>query len=151
MARAVPQAALDLVKTSEGFIPARSPDPIGLPTIGYGHKLKPGDPLWDATITEPHAEALAGDDLNIVSIELRAILGDATVDALTDGQWSALLDFTFNLGSGAFEGSTLCAMIKAGQLNCAAQFSRWIYAGQPPKILHGLVTRRAAEADLWSS
>lgn len=151
MSRVVPQAALDLVKTSEGFRPVRNPDPVGLAEIGYGHKLKPGDPLWNATIDEPHAEALAGDDLDIAAIELTSILGQAQVSSLTEGQWSAILDFTYNLGSGTFEGSTLCAMIKAGQRNCAAQFNRWVYAGQPPKIMPGLVTRRAAEAELWAS
>jgi lysozyme len=152
MPRAVPQAALDLVKTSEGFISERSPDPIGLPTIGYGHKLKQGDPLWDATIDESHAEALADDDLERVAIELTSVLGPSQVSLFTDGQWSALLDFTFNLGIGAFEGSTLCAMLKAGHTSTAgAQFERWVYAGNPPQKLPGLVTRRAAEADLWLS
>lgn len=37
------QAGLDLLKEFEGFVPAPAPDPIGLPTVGYGHLCKQTD------------------------------------------------------------------------------------------------------------
>src|ERR1700761_6161039 len=154
--RPVPQAALALVKASEGMRVRRNLDPAGHSQIGYGHKLTPDSPLWDATLTLTSATLLALDDLDHVAQELLSALGADRVLGLSEGQWSALLDFTFNEGIGRFEGSTLCAKIKAGQLHdAAAEFGRWIYGEDPHTgekvVMQGLVTRRAAETALWLS
>lgn len=154
--RPIPQEALDLVKASEGFRASRNLDPTGNAEIGYGHKLVPGDPLWNATLSQESAESLAMDDLEHVAQELHAVLGDALVAELSEGRWAALLDFTYNEGIGRFRGSTLCAMVKTGMFaDAGAQFSRWVYAADPrtgAKVkLSGLVTRRAAETALWQS
>lgn len=154
--RPVPQQALDLVKTSEGFRASRNLDPTGNAEIGYGHKMIPGDPLWNATISQETAEALAMDDLEHTASELQTVLGQALIATLTEGQWAALLDFTYNEGIGRFEGSTLGALVKTGQFHdAAAQFNRWVYGTNPETgakvILPGLVTRRAAETSLWQS
>lgn len=154
--RPVPSQALALVKASEGFRASRNPDPSGNAEIGYGHKMVPGDPLWNATISEETGESLAMDDLEHVAQELEAVLGANLVENLKDGQWAALLDFAYNEGVGRFEGSTLCADIKAGNLKMAGlQFSRWVYAADPSTgaevVLPGLVRRRAAETALWQS
>lgn len=154
--RPVPQQALDLVKASEGFRATRNTDPSGNAEIGYGHKMVPGDPLWNATLSEESAESLAMDDLEHVAQELQNVLGEPMVTGLTDGQWSALLDFTYNEGIGRFKGSTLCAMVKTGQFaDAGLQFNRWIYGADPETgaevQLPGLVVRRAAETALWQS
>ncbi|KAJ2586965.1 hypothetical protein H4R99_008302, partial [Coemansia sp. RSA 1722] len=31
------QRTVDLIKRLEGFVAQPSPDPVGLPTVGYGH------------------------------------------------------------------------------------------------------------------
>lgn len=152
--RPAPQAALDLVKTFEGFRPTRYSDTGGVQTIGYGHKLTTGDPLWNASISETSAEEVAMDDLDTTGLEIQNVLGPQQVSLFTDGQWAALLDFVFNEGIGRFEGSTLCAMIRAGQLQSAGeQFGRWVYGvvNGVETQLDGLVKRRAAEAALWVS
>jgi lysozyme len=65
---------------------------------------------------------------------------------LTPNQFSALVSFVYNVGAGAFEGSTMLALINEGQFGDAAlQFARWV--DDPP--LPGLVERRAAEKSLW--
>ena len=66
--RPVPQAALALVKASEGMRVRRNLDPAGHSQIGYGHKLTPDSPLWDATLTLTSATLLALDDLDHVAI-----------------------------------------------------------------------------------
>ena len=33
----VNKATVDLVKSFEGFVASPEPDPVGLPTVGYGH------------------------------------------------------------------------------------------------------------------
>lgn len=37
---AVNKDTVDLVKSFEGFVASPEPDPIGLPTVGYGHLCK---------------------------------------------------------------------------------------------------------------
>jgi lysozyme len=67
---------------------------------------------------------------------------------LTQDQFDALTDFTFNLGVRRLAESTLLIMLNRGNYKAAAdQFSRWVYAGD--KVLAGLVKRRAAEAMLF--
>ena len=152
--RAVPSAALALVKRFESFRATRYSDTGGLPTIGYGHKISVGDPLWNATISEETAEQLARSDLETAASELQTDLGDTLLASLTDNQWSALLDFVFNEGIGRFETSTLASLIKRGDLaGVGAQFDRWVYGqvdGEEVQ-LPGLVARRAAETALWQS
>lgn len=154
MTRAVPQAALDLVKASEGYEPTRNADPAGFAQIGYGHKIGSTSSLWNVSLSEVASEELALNDLGAVAEQITAILGDPQVEELSEGQWAAILDFTFNEGIERFEGSTLCAMIKAGQLaDAAGQFGRWVFAkvnGQEVK-LDGLIKRRATEAALWNA
>ena len=155
--RPVPAAAVDLIKRFEqgpngGFAAQRYNDPAGNPTIGWGHLLHPGDPLWNATINEQTAEQLAEQDLDAASTQLWIQLGPATVNKLSDGQWAALLDFVFNEGIGHFKASTLCHLVLNGDFTAAAdEFPKWIYSGNPPRALAGLVTRRGAERALWTS
>lgn len=152
--RPVPPQALALVKASEGFRATRNTDPSGNAEIGYGHKMVPGDPLWNASLSEEGAEALAMEDLETAAKEITAVLGDPLIENLTEGRWAALLDFVFNEGIGQFRTSTLCSKIRAGLLGSAgAEFDRWVYAADPKTgaevKLTGLVNRRAAETALW--
>ena len=63
---------------------------------------------------------------------------------MTQGQYDALVDFTFNLGATNFSGSTLLALLNAGNYDGAAeQFERWHHVGG--QDCAGLFRRRAAE------
>ncbi|MBN8542806.1 MAG: lysozyme [Alphaproteobacteria bacterium] len=67
---------------------------------------------------------------------------------LTQNQFDALVSFTFNLGSGALQRSTLRRKINRGEHEAAArEFSKWVFAGG--KRLSGLVRRRQAEGKLY--
>jgi lysozyme len=67
---------------------------------------------------------------------------------LTDGQFDALVSFTFNLGSGALQRSTLRRKVNREEHEeVPREFLRWVWAGG--RKLKGLVRRRAAEADLY--
>lgn len=77
----------------------------------------------------------------------RAVLGLINVP-LTDGQFDALTSFTYNLGGGALQRSTLRRKINREEhADVPEQFMRWVWAGS--RKLKGLVRRRAAEADLY--
>lgn len=154
--RPVPQAALSIAQQFEGFRPKRYLDTGGRPTIGYGHLLAgPSDPLWNATLSdESGQELLAQDMVNRAALPLETVLG-SRLSSLTDNQYAALLDFTFNEGAGRFKGSTICHMIVTGAAASAIapQFGRWVYGvvnGQEV-VLQDLVRRRAAETALWNS
>ncbi|MDU2883127.1 MAG: lysozyme, partial [Enterobacter sp.] len=60
----------------------------------------------------------------------------------------ALVDFAYNLGVKALEGSTLLKKLNAGDYaGAAAEFPKWNKAGG--KVLPGLVKRREAERTLF--
>ena len=63
-----------------------------------------------------------------------------------------MIDLSYNIGIGRFEGSTMYAKIHAGDLaGVPPEFDRWVYAkvdGVETR-LDGLVKRRAAERALW--
>lgn len=153
--RPVPATAVGLVKRFEGnhgtFEATRTLDPVGNWEIGWSHKLSgPQDPLWSATLDADQADALALSDLTGAATDLYLDLGPAVVAALTDGQWAALIDFTYNEGVGNFRASTLRHFITLGDYASAAdEFPKWIYANKKP--LAGLVTRRGAERALFVS
>jgi lysozyme len=60
---------------------------------------------------------------------------------------AAIVDFTFNLGAGRLQTSTLRRRINERDWAAAqTEIRRWVYGGG--KVLPGLVARREAEAEL---
>lgn len=154
--RAVPDAAVALVKRFEGLVdgdgttPLLEPyhDPIGLPTIGYGHLLsrEPWADLgrWPAISRDEAVSLLAADLARAAASVLRL----ARVP-LGDGQFGALVSFAFNVGAGNLQASTLLRLVnRAEHEDVPPQFRRWVYAGRVK--LSGLVRRRAAEAAMYA-
>ena len=144
----VPVEAYNLARTFEGLRLEPYRDAAGYWTVGYGRLLS-RDKTKGASdfspITHKEAEALLASDLVKAS---RSVINLCPVP-LTDGQFSALIDFTFNLGGGNLEASTLRHSINRGEMaEAAEQFGRWVYAGGVK--LPGLIRRRAAEARLFA-
>ena len=96
--RHITQNGLDLIKRFEGFSQTVYFCPAGYPTIGYGHVVK-DDEDFAAGIDEAQAEELLRQDAQIAE---RAVLRLINVP-LTDGQFDALVSFTYNLGGGALQ------------------------------------------------
>jgi len=64
----------------------------------------------------------------------------------SEGRLAAIVDFTFNLGAGRLQTSTLRRRVNQRDWTAAAsELQRWVYGGR--KVLPGLVARRAAEAN----
>lgn len=136
-------AGFALTKSFEGLRLSAYRDGAGVWTIGYGHTG--ADVREGGSVTEAEAEELLRGDL----AEAVVCVNHATHVSLTQGQFDALVDFTFNAGRRNFLGSTLLRMVNAGNLaGAAAQFGLWVHAGGA--IEPGLVKRRAAEAALFS-
>lgn len=145
----VPKTAIELAKRFEGFerkvnrgteitaIPYICP--AGFWTVGYGHLCDPKHP----PISEDEAEAyLARDLVTALDATLRFCPALATE---TEGRLAAIVDFTFNLGAGRLQTSTLRRRVNQRDWGASAQeLRRWIYGGG--KVLPGIVTRREAEA-----
>ena len=135
---------LALTEQFEGLRLTAYQDSVGVWTIGYGHTgpdVKPG-----LTITQEQASALL---LRDVAGAVAAVNILVTV-RLTQNQFDALVDFTFNEGQGNLASSTLLRELNAGNTaGAAAQFLVWVYAGGVQ--LPGLVKRRQAEAALFQT
>lgn len=143
--RHITKEGLGLIKRFEGFSPVIYPDAAGLPTIGYGHLLRPGE----AEMFRNGISKEAGVALLIKDVEAseQAVLRLITVP-LTDGQFNALVSFTFNLGSGALQRSTLRRKVNREEhAYVPAEFMKWVWAGG--RKLEGLIRRREAEAQLY--
>ena len=149
----VPKAAIDLAKRFEGFerkakrgieitaIPYICP--AGFWTIGYGHLCDPKHP----PITEAEAEVYLAHDLQSA---LAATLRYCPVLATEpESRLAAIVDFSFNLGAGRLQTSTLRRRINQRDWAAAAtELRRWVYGGG--KVLLGLVSRREAEIGLMT-
>lgn len=139
------QEGIELIKHHEGFVPHIYMDAAGFPTIGYGHLIKQGEDFSNG-ISRKQGEDLLRHDLRIAE---RAVL--RLIDApLTQPQFDALVSFTFNLGSGALQRSTLRRVINRGEhYDVPQQMRRWVFAGG--RKLRGLIRRRDDEAALYMS
>ena len=139
--RHITQAGIDLIKRFEGFSPTVYICPAGYPTIGYGHVVKLQErERFAGGITAEQAEFLLRQDVQTAEY---AVLRLITVP-LTDGQFDALVSFTFNLGAGALQRSTLRRKINRRDYAAVpAEFRKWVWAGGLK--LEGLVRRREGE------
>ena len=143
--RRITEKGLELIKKYEGFSASPYICPAGYLTVGYGHVVKPHE-VFDSPISPDFAEEILSTD---VADAERAVLRLIRVP-LTDGQFDALVSFTFNLGSGVLQRSTLRQKINRMEYShVPKEFARWIYAGG--KVLKGLVKRRNEEVLLFNS
>ena len=147
----VPDMAILLAKQFEGFhrVARFDPErlahpyicPAGFLTIGFGHLCQPDHP----PITADEGEAYLAADLQAA---LRATLKYCPVLATeTENRLAAIVDFTFNLGAGRLQTSTLRQRINQRDWPAAArELRRWVHGGG--RVLPGLVVRREAEVAL---
>lgn len=139
---AILAVAAPIIAYHEGYVPNTYADPIGIPTVCFGHTGP--DVEWGQEYTRAQCDALlTGDTLKTVAGLDTCIRVD-----LQPNEWAALTSLAYNVGYRAVCRSTIVRMIHAGTpaAQWCQQFSRWIYAGG--KVLPGLVKRRAAEQSM---
>ena len=112
-------------------------------TQGWGHTGADVKPY--AKITIDQAEQLLISDLK----RFESCVNKLVKVDINQNEFDALCSFTFNLGCGALEQSTLLKKLNAGndKEDVASEFGRWVLAGN--QKLEGLVRRRDAEAQLF--
>lgn len=137
-----------LIKQFEGCKLTAYQDSVGIWTIGYGWTQPvDGKPIRAGmTIKQETAERLL--KTGLVSYE--SDVSRLVKVGVTQGQFDALVSFTYNLGARSLSTSTLLRKLNAGDYAGAAdEFLRWNKAGG--KVLNGLTRRREAERALFLS
>ena len=136
---------LDLTKGFEKCRLVPYKDGGGVWTNGWGntHRVTPG-----VAITQEQADK----DLLANVQDAVDCVNDSVRVKLTQDQFDALVDFTFNAGCGAFKGSTLLRKLNAGDfVGADAQFAAWnkIRVNGVLTASKGLDNRRTAEDALF--
>ena len=142
------EKGIALIKQFEGCKLTAYQDSVGVWTIGYGWTQPvDGKPIRAGmTIKQETAERLL--KTGLVSYE--SDVSRLVKVGLTQGQFDALVSFTYNLGARSLSTSTLLRKLNAGDYAAAAdEFLRWNKAGG--KVLNGLTRRREAERALFLS
>lgn len=140
------QNGITVLKYFENCSLSAYPDPAtgGAPwTIGWGHT---GPEVVRGLVwTQVKADAQLLTDL----AEREMAVSCAVTSRINQGQFDALAVFTYNLGIGNLQSSTLLRLVNADDMVSAiAQFPRWNRAAGKP--MRGLTRRRAAEAALFA-
>lgn len=136
-------ACITAIASNEGFRGYAYRDPVGIPTIGYGETngVKMGDKITQR-------EAL--DRLKVSANEHGQGMAKCIKVPLSQNEYDAYVDFTYNVGVGAFCRSTLVKKLNAGDYAGACkELLKWDKAGG--KVLPGLTKRRQEEYKLCSS
>lgn len=123
--------------------------PAGVPTIGIGSTHYENGvkvSLADPPITKERAYELLRWELERECAP-RVLKLCENLPQWGPGAVAAILDFTYNLGSGNLAASTLRRKIRSNDREGAkAELMKWVKGGG--KVLPGLVKRRQAESDL---
>ncbi len=142
------------VGPSGGFAGAPYSNPAGNAAIGYGHLLHDGnvDAADHAEYPNPIDQAQASTFLiDDTAAAVANVNADVKV-ALTQNEFDAMVDFTYNEGTGVFEKSALLKDLnnsKFGQV--PAQLEQWVYGDSNgnEEVIPGLVNRRNDESNLF--
>ena len=141
--RHINERGIEIVKSFEGLALRPYVCAGGVNSVGYGAtRSRTGGPidLDMGPITETEAETLLIRDLESSEGWVSRLIKTA----LTENQYSALVSFTFNVGAGALQRSTLRMKLNRGEYQGAAdEFPKWRMAGG--RIQAGLVRHKAAE------
>jgi lysozyme len=134
----IPENAIAMAKTFEGFYSKPYLCPAGFWTIGYGHLCSKYHP---SISIEQGVYYLEQDLLTALHATIRL----CPILLNNENHLGAITDFTFNLGAGRLKASTLRRKINQGAYDeVPGQLIKWVYGGG--RKLKGLLLRRQAEA-----
>jgi lysozyme len=112
-------------------------------TIGWGHTRGVSEGV---TCSQQQADDWLMED---ISSSERNVNAHVKIE-INQHEFDALVDFDFNLGDGALNGSTLLRLLNAGDFSAAAkEFEKWDHAAG--KVVAGLLRRRLAEEKEFQS
>lgn len=137
----ISDAGLRFIMRWEGTILHVYKDQVGIPTVGVGHVVLPGED-FSGGITHQQAMELLRKD--VAKCE-RALNDPGIVKVkLTQNQFDAMCSWLFNCGTGALTRSSTLTKLNAGDVQGAAEaLLLWSKAGGKPN--QGLLNRRKDE------
>lgn len=154
----VSKEAIEGIKKDEGVRTKPYRCPALLWTVGVGHVIDPNHirvkiderkniplpPEWDRVLSMAEVDAILAADLATFE---RGVLR-LCPGGLTQGRFDALVSFSFNVGLGNLQRSTIRMKHNRGDFEGAAEaFMAWTKAGG--KELPGLVKRRKHERAMY--
>lgn len=144
----ISKRGIELVKRFEGLELKAYQDSVGVWTIGYGWTQPvDGKKIGPCMVID---QATADRLLKCGVVQYEQGVNQLVKVNITQGQFDALVSFAYNLGLRSLSTSTLLRKLNAGdKQGAAAEFGKWVNAGGVK--LNGLVTRRAAERELFLS
>jgi lysozyme len=156
----VSQKCIEQIKKDEGVRNKPYQCPALLWTVGVGHVIDPNHakvpmadrkalPIpagWDRVLSADEIDDILRTDLARFEAGVLRLIKVP----LTQGQFDALVSFSFNVGLGNLQNSTLRMKVNRSEFEAAAeQFLVWTKAGG--KVLPGLVKRRTHEKEMFES
>jgi lysozyme len=142
---------IKLIKRFEGVRNRPYRDCIGLWTVGVGHLIGDGKQLpdnYNKIFTESEVNELLRKDL--ARFERGVALLFPVSYRFTQGLYDALVSFSFNVGLGCLQRSTVRSALLRGDKAMAGQ-SLLKYCRAGGKVIKGLQLRRQAEYNLMNS
>ena len=145
------ESGVAFICSHEGFVPHVYNDVAGIPTIGFGHALVPGE-SFPNPITRDQAMDLMAKDL----VKFEDAVNTLVEVPLTQCQFDALVSFSYNCGTGALKASSTLRLLNQGDYTPAADgLLLWNKRTdqQTGKLVvdQDLAARRAAERELFLS
>jgi lysozyme len=156
----VSQKCIEQIKKDEGVRSKPYQCPALLWTVGVGHVIDPNHakvpmadrkalPIpagWDRALSAEEIDDILRTDLSRFEAGVLRLIKVP----LTQGQFDALVSFSFNVGLGNLQNSTLRMKVNREDYDGAAeQFLVWTKAGG--RVLPGLVKRRTHEKEMFES
>jgi lysozyme len=143
----VSDEGIKLIKHFEGIHKKPYICPAGYWTVGVGHLISRDAELpieWDRVLSPGEIDDLLRKDLRRFELGVLRMLGAVQP---SQSEFDALVSFSFNLGLGCFQRSTVrSAFIRGDKKRSGEVLLKYRRAGG--RILQGLVRRRQAELAL---
>jgi Phage-related lysozyme (muraminidase) len=142
---------MPLIKQFEGFKAAPYLDSAAIPTIGYGTILYPNGKavtMHDSAVSEDQAAGFLSYQMGLKSKAIAPMLKRAA----SLHQAAAMLSLTYNIGTAAFQTSTVLKKFNLGDLAGSADaFLMWDKATVDGQlvVVQGLLNRRQAERAIF--
>jgi lysozyme len=141
------QNGLNFIASWEGEVDHVYKDVAGIPTIGIGHVVRPGESFPNG-ITHAQALALLAGDVGTAENAVNEYI----THSMTQNMFDALVSFTFNCGGGALEQSSCRTKLNTGDIQGAADalllWDKTTINGVLT-VDEGLLKRRQAERALF--
>lgn len=156
----VSEKLIEMIKHDEGVKTSPYQCPALLWTVGVGHVIDPNHAKvkladrkqlsipagWNRVLSMAEVDAILKQDL----ARFEAGVERLCPGGMTQGQFDALVSFSFNVGLGNLQNSTLRMKHNRKDFEAAAnEFLKWNKAGG--KVLKGLDKRRKGEKALYES